>query len=169
MNNIALRGMVSGLLATGVLSIAMLIKSAAMIVPEANAIQALVKVSTTTFGSPLVPWVGWLEHFIIGTILWGVAFAVFAQMIGIAQTRKTGGSIFAGLVFSVAAWIVMMLVLMPAAGAGFFGALLGYGAPLAALVLHLIYGFSLGAFFGAFTPAAERREERASLSATAAQ
>lgn len=53
-----------------------------------------------------------------------------------------------GAWFSVGAWLLMMIVAMPMAGAGFFGMSIGIMAPLATLVLHLVYGFVLGPVFG---------------------
>lgn len=146
MNDRFLRGVISGFLATCILSICTIIKSAAGIVPQANPIQALVKVSTLWLGSPLTPWVGWAEHFFIGSVAWGVAFAIFEPTIRSPLWIK-------GAVFSIAAWVVMMVLLMPPAGAGWFAANLGYGAPLAALVLHVIWGISLGLIYATLTPA----------------
>lgn len=149
------RGILAGFCATIVLSICMWIKDAAGIVPQANAIQALVKVSTLWLGSPLAPWVGWAEHFFIGTIAWGIVFVILERwLIGSRWMR--------GIEFSIGPWILMMVLLLPPAGAGWFGANLGYGAPLAALVLHIIYGFTLGAIYGALSPlAASPRNEAA--------
>lgn len=42
----------------------------------------------------------------------------------------------------------MMVTLLPAAGAGYFASLLGFGGWLAPLVLHVIWGLSLGAIYG---------------------
>jgi hypothetical protein len=46
----------------------------------------------------------------------------------------------------------MMIVMMPMAGAGFFGSHLGMMAPVMTLVLHVIYGFVLGAVYGLERP-----------------
>ncbi|MEJ2433707.1 MAG: hypothetical protein P8Y53_11305 [Pseudolabrys sp.] len=153
MDNRILRGIIAGLGATFLLSICMLIKSVAAIVPQANAVQALTKVSTLWLGSPLAPWVGWAEHFFIGTLLWGVAFALVEPLL-------PGRTWMKGVVFSVGPWILMMVLLMPPAGAGFFGVYLGYGAALATLILHFIYGFTLGAAYGLLTPRAHAPHER---------
>ena len=148
------RGILAGFCATIVLSICMWIKHAAGIVPQANAIQALVKVSTLWLSAPLTPWVGWAEHFFIGTLVWGIVFVL-------VEPWLAGPRWLRGIEFSIGPWILMMVLLMPPAGAGWFGANLGYGAPLAALVLHIIYGFSLGAIYGALVPSAEiSRSER---------
>lgn len=153
------RAVLAGFCATIVLSMCMWIKHAAGIVPQANAIQALVKVSVLWLGSPLAPWVGWAEHFFIGTLAWGIVFAL-------VEPWLAGPRWLRGIEFSIGPWILMMVLLMPPAGAGWFGANLGYGAPLAALVLHFIYGFSLGAIYGAMVPfapsAALPRHERTS-------
>lgn len=143
----AVLGMAAGLGATCVLSICMAIKDAANISPFANPIQALVKVSAVWLGAPLVPWVGWLEHFFIGTFPWGITFGVIAWLLGY---RSWGENVLLGLAFSVCAWVVMMVLLIPAAGAGFFGSRIGWSLPVTALILHLIWGGSLGLFYRFF-------------------
>jgi hypothetical protein len=50
--------------------------------------------------------------------------------------------------FSIAAWLMMMLVVMPMAGAGLFGLNLGMAAPMMTLMLHAIFGAVLGVVFG---------------------
>jgi len=50
--------------------------------------------------------------------------------------------------FASGAWLVMMVMLMPMAGAGAFGLQLGLMAPVATLILHWIYGAVLGAVYG---------------------
>jgi hypothetical protein len=42
----------------------------------------------------------------------------------------------------------MMIVMMPMAGAGFFGQVLGIAAPVMTLMLHLVFGAVLGAVYG---------------------
>ena len=132
--------MAAGLSATIILTIFMLINRGAHIVPQADPIQALVKVSTLWLGSPLAPWVGWAEHFFIGTVAWGIAYPLLEPMLA-------GASWMRGILFAIGAWILMMVLLMPPAGAGWFGAALGAGVPLSALVMHIMYGFCLGAFY----------------------
>src|SRR5262249_44151595 len=57
---------------------------------------------------------------------------------------------FRGATFATGAWLLMMIVLMPMAGAGLFGLHLGVRAPIATLVLHWIYGAVLGGIYGAW-------------------
>lgn len=52
------------------------------------------------------------------------------------------------MVFGVGAWLLMMVALMPMAGAGLFGLGLGIMAPVMTLVLHMIFGAVLGWTYG---------------------
>ncbi len=129
------RGIVAGLVATGVLSLIMILKAALGLWPQINVIAQL----ASLLGAPML--LGWLAHFVIGTLLWGIIFAlVYPQLPG-------RGAVAKALVLSVAAWLAMMIVFMPAAGAGFFGWAIGPSAAVATLVLHLIWGAVLGATF----------------------
>ena len=57
-----------------------------------------------------------------------------------------------GVIFGVGAWLLMMIAVMPMAGAGLFGANLGMMAPVMTLVLHIIFGAVLGGVYGAERP-----------------
>lgn len=135
-----LSGIAAGFTATTVISVLMFIQSWMTLYPEVDIIQALVKVSTVYFGAPLLPWIGWLEHFFIGTVVWGILFALIEPVLPRPDW-------LAGIVFGLTAWIVMMVVLMPAAGVGLFGADLGFAAPVISLVVHTVYGAILGIAF----------------------
>ncbi len=52
------------------------------------------------------------------------------------------------MLFATAAWLLMMVIVMPLAGAGLFGVHIGLIAPILTLVLHLVYGTVLGGFYG---------------------
>lgn len=134
-------GVVAGFVATVVLSALMLIKSGMGMMPQLNAIQMLTKMGATYAGLPLYPLIGWLMHFFIGTIMWGILFALI-------EPQLPGGYWLRGVIFSIGAWLLMMIIPMPMAGAGFFGLNLGIGAPIATLVLHTIFGAVLGAVYG---------------------
>lgn len=134
-------GIVAGFVATVVLSALMLMKSAMGLMPQVNAIQMLTEMGATYAGLPLYPWIGWLMHFFIGTIMWGILFALI-------EPGLPGGYWLRGVVFSIGAWILMMIIPMPMAGAGLFGLDLGIGAPIATLILHIVFGAVLGAVYG---------------------
>lgn len=136
------RAVVAGFGATIVLSILMLIKGAMGMLPAMNVIYMLSHMAHHIAGLPASPAIGWLLHFSIGTILWGILYgAVFSQLPGNSPVVK-------GLVFSIGAWLLMMVIVMPLAGKGLFAIQIGIMAAVATLVLHLIWGASLGAIFG---------------------
>lgn len=136
-----LKGMVAGFVATIVLSALMLMKTQMGLMPELNPI----KMMTDMLGASTLA-VGWIMHFFIGTILWGTLFAWLDPSIpGESHWLK-------GIWFSIGAWLIMMIVLMPMAGAGFFGANLGIMAPVMTLVMHIIFGAVLGGVYGLERP-----------------
>lgn len=129
------RGMVAGFTATVVLSVIMLVKSGMGLMPELNVIRML----THMLGAS-TPAVGWAVHFLIGTVLWGALFASLAS-------RLPGPLWWRGVLFAAGAWLLMMIVMMPMAGAGFFGLDLGIAAPVMTLMLHVVYGAVLGSVY----------------------
>lgn len=136
------KGLLAGFIATVVLSVLMALKAAMGLMPDVNAIRMLTAMAHGIMGTPPVPIVGWLLHFLIGTVAWGILFAaLIKQLPGKSATVK-------GLVFGSAAWLLMMVVIMPMAGAGLFGLHLGLGAPIATLVLHWVFGAVLGVVYG---------------------
>jgi len=126
-------GIISGFVATIVLSLLMVAKAKMGLMPELNAIKMLAGMMNT----PLI--MGWVAHFMIGTIIWGILFALLVD-------KLPGGIMSSAIIFSIIAWIMMMIGPMPMAGAGLFGMQLGIGmmAAVATLVLHLIWGIVLG-------------------------
>jgi Family of unknown function (DUF6789) len=136
MNNI-LKGVVAGLAATVVLSVLMLMKSAMGLMPQLDVISML---SGMMGGGAAL---GWMAHILIGAVVWGGLFAVL-------EPKLPGGSLWLkGVIFGVGAWLLMMVVVMPMAGAGFFGMKLGMVAPIMTLMLHVIYGAVLGGVYAA--------------------
>lgn len=130
-------GIVAGFVATIVLSALMVMKAMMGMMPELDVIRML----THMAGAQSVL-VGWGMHFVIGSIIWGGLFALL-------QNRIPGGSpLFRGILFGIGAWLLMMLMVMPMAGAGLFGIRFGMAAPVMTLLLHIIYGATLGAVFG---------------------
>lgn len=136
------RGIIAGFIATVVLSILMLIKSMMGVMPGLDLTTTLTGMAHQRMGLPDTPMVGWIIHFMIGTVLWGIAFALlYKPLPGNSPVAK-------GMVFSVIVWLLMMVIPMPMTGAGLFGMHLGMMAPVMTLVLHLIWGAVLGATYG---------------------
>jgi hypothetical protein len=124
-------GLISGFVATIVLSILMVMKAKMGVMPDLNAIKMLAGM----MHAPLL--MGWVAHFMIGTVVWGLLFAALVD-------RLPGGVMTSAIVFSMGAWLMMMLGPMPMAGAGLFGMHIGMMAPVATLMLHIIWGVVLG-------------------------
>lgn len=123
------RGIIAGFLATLVLS-------------------ALLDPMTTVARTAdvLPPTFGWLLHFFVGSFIWGATFA------GV-HTWIRGPFWLRGIFFGAAAWLFVMLAIMPLTRAGFFGLQLGVVAPVVMLIVHLLYGALLGFFFSALRSA----------------
>ncbi len=135
------KGMVAGFVATAVLSGLMVMKSMMGLMPELDVIAMLTKMMGAS--SPVT---GWVAHFVIGTLVWGSLFAW-------VDPNLPGGSHWLkGILFGVGVWLLMMIAVMPMAGAGFFGMSLGMMAPVMTLVLHIIFGAVLGGVYGAERP-----------------
>jgi hypothetical protein len=130
------RGIVAGFVATVVLSAMMVMKQSMGLMPELNPIAMISSMAGLT--SPIV---GWIGHFVIGTVFWGAGFAILGPYL-------PGPYWLRGIVFAIGAWLLMMILVMPMAGAGLFGVALGMMTPVATLLLHIVFGLVLGGVYG---------------------
>jgi len=130
------KGMIAGFVATLVLSGLLMFKSTMDLAPHLNIIRLL-----TQLGS-IGTVAAWMDHFIVGTLVWGLLFAAFNAV------YERGAYWLKGLMFGVFAWVLMMVLFMPMAKAGFFGSKIGIEAPLVTLLYHLVYGLVLGVTYG---------------------
>ena len=128
------KGLLAGLAATIVLSVLMVLKATMGFMPQLDLPQMLAGM----MGSPDQPLIGWIVHFVIGIVIYGVAIAALDSKL--QGTSRVGHGIMLGII----GWLIMMLVLMPMAGAGLFGINMGIMASAMTLVLHLIFGAVLG-------------------------
>lgn len=81
---------------------------------------------------------------LIAGLIWAVIYARFVEPV------LRGAGWWRGMVFSLAPWLLSLLVFFPIVGAGVLGISIGAG-PLPAignLILHLIYGAVLGSVYG---------------------
>lgn len=137
MSNIG-KGFAAGLAATIVLSLLMVMKSMMGIMPGLD----IAKMIAGMMGAPDQPIIGWTVHFMIGVLGYGAAIALL-------DTRLPGRTHLGhGLLLGVVGWLIMMIMLMPLAGAALFGMAFGVMAPMMTLVLHLIFGAVLGWTYG---------------------
>ena len=131
MRNIS-AGIIAGLVATVVLYAMIIAQGMMEVLPGlhvAAMIGAMIGSSVTT---------GWIIHFMIHTIVGGGGFAVLYDVI------PGGSAPVKGIVYGIAAWLILMFIIMPMAGVGLFGLGLGILAPVIVLVMHLIFGAVLG-------------------------
>lgn len=143
MMNEIYKGVASGFVATVVLSMAMYV--AAGLGPDPHVIGALTMISHRAIGSPRWIWIGWAYHFVIGTLLWGALFGVVAWLVRPSRAWTTWAT---AVGFGLAAWVLMMVVVLPLAGAGFFAARAGVDLLYKTLILHVLWATVLGlAFF----------------------
>lgn len=134
-------GVISGFVATLVLSVMMLIKGAMGLMPALNVIAMLANMAHQTMGLPVMLLVGWMLHFFIGTVVWGVLFAAIFNALPANKVWLKG------ILFGIGAWVLMMIGPMPMAGAGLFGLKLGMAAPIMTLMLHILFGVVLGSTY----------------------
>lgn len=133
-------GLTAGFAATVVLSVLMMIKQAMGVMPEVNPIADIVRAADDLSGAYLPMIAGWVGHFFIGTVAWGIAYALTSPML-------PGGAALKGAAFGVIAWLATMIIFMPLAGHGFFAMQLGMMAAVGTLILHLIFGVVLGVVY----------------------
>ena len=138
--NTYVRSVIAGFAATVVLSLLMMMKAAMGLMPQLDVITMLSGMAQSMIGMGGAG-IGWLIHFLIGTVLWGVLFALLYDRLPGSQ------AIAKGMSFGVLAWVLMMILAMPMAGAGLIGMKLGMMAPVLTLILHLFWGAVLGFVF----------------------
>src|SRR5712671_3840322 len=128
----SMKGLAAGVIATIVLSVVMLLNSSLGFYPQADLIRLLRNLGTLTTPS------AWMDHFIIGVVIWGLLFASYDAV----AARPSYW--LKGVIFGVFAWVVMMVAFLPLAGSGFLGSKLEGATLVGLLILHLIYGAVLG-------------------------
>jgi hypothetical protein len=132
-----LRGIVAGLLATGILSLLMLIR---WLPPQFETVTLLIGIARVVLqGSGLpAPFAGWLWFFVIGGVWWGTWFAIIAPVIpGRAYWIK-------GMVFGLVTGLLVIWTIMPLAAGGALGMKLSLWQPLVTVSEHLVYGLVMG-------------------------
>jgi hypothetical protein len=97
------------------------------------------------------PPVGLLFHFFVGTLLWGSVFGMLHDIL-------PGPSWVRGTIFSAGTLLIVMLVVLPSVGAGWFGTRCGPFAPLVIAAFHLLYGATLGLIYGKLVDTDEAHE-----------
>lgn len=142
MNNNLVRGLAAGFAATLVLSLFTLGRNA---IPQLDMVTLLNGVAQDLMqssGASVVPWAGWIALFLLGTLWCGAIFSLLEPILPGRHCAIKGGS------FGVGCSLLVMLMVMPMAGAGYFGMRVSLGAILATLLLYVLYGVTLGVTYG---------------------
>jgi uncharacterized membrane protein YagU involved in acid resistance len=82
---------------------------------------------------------GWMAHFVIGSVLALVYAARFAR-------RIPGRAFIRGAVYSLLPWLVAQVVVMPMMGMGLFSGSMAMAG--GSLLGHVVYGAVLGGIYG---------------------
>jgi hypothetical protein len=133
--------LVAGMVATLVLWVLKLSRDT---IPQLETIRFLDRVAEATAKATGLPGPlthGWLWHLGIGILLWGILFGI---MLPVLPGRRYWVK---GCAFGVIAGFLTMLLVMPLAGAGYFGMDLTLLDPVVSLVYHIIYGVTLGVVY----------------------
>ena len=138
-----IKGTVAGGVATAVLSAVMLLIGATGFEPQLEITRMLLAVMDAP---PSQFALGWTLHIVIGSLCLGALFAYIEPRLDADTHAKSG------ILFGVIAWLVMMLVIMPAAGDGYFGFQVSHVAPIIMLAQQVLYGAVLGWVYGKLSP-----------------
>lgn len=127
------KGVLSGFAATVVVSL--LEVANLMLGPWAVGFPRLLSV---ILQMPEVPAVGWIAHAVVGTLVLGGAFGVLCPKLPTDTAESKG------ILFAVAAFILMGLTIAPLAGAGMFFMRAGFGTLVWMIATHAVFGIVLG-------------------------
>jgi hypothetical protein len=134
-----IKGTVAGAAATMVVSLVMLVLGATGFEPQLEPTRLVLILLDAP---PSQYALGWGLHILIGSVALGGLFAYVEPRLGADTHTKSG------VLYGVVAWLVVMLVIMPAAGLGYFGFQLSVLAPLVMLGMQVLYGSVLGWAYG---------------------
>lgn len=141
------RSLAAGLCGAAAHTGLMSLKSALGLLPSFDPYAALQSAIAGWTGTGVHPALAWSLSFVSGAtivgLLFGRLYALLPGRLGIAK----------GVIFGLAAWLLMGGLLFPAIGLGAFGAAagLGFAPALLSLAMLLTYGGVMGAVYAALT------------------
>lgn len=134
MNTSIKNGFIYGLSATLAMTVIMLLATVTGVSPMPAPVPvALVKTVLGAIPKPALMILGLIAHFIYG----GLAGSVFVRLFKKSFQMN-------GFLWGVILWLIMQVLFLPILGWGLFGSALTLKIAVATLVLHLIYGGTLG-------------------------
>jgi len=140
-----MKGIAAGFIATIILTIFMMIKKTMGVMPELDPVHMLATMAAQKLGIEENPVIGWVMHFVIGSVAWGSAIAIFNDKL------PTDSQITKGIIVGIGAWFLVMIGPMPMSGSGLFGLGIGPMAPVATLILHINFGIASGVSYAKLT------------------
>ena len=139
--SVIIKGIIAGFIGTLVLTGLMILKKNMGVMPALDPVHMMSTMAAEKMGTEVNLMIGWIMHFVIGSVAWGGAFAVLNGVLpGRSQVIK-------GITLGVGAWLLMMIGPMPMSGAGLFGLSMGIMAQVMTLMLHIIFGAVMGLVF----------------------
>lgn len=141
------RAFAASLIATAIVSAMIYANAQTGFIPDLDFLREIEQFNAR-LGLPTTVQATWMTHVIIGTVIYGIAFAFL-------QPILPGTPMIEGLVFGVIIWLAMMLSFMPLAGNEIFAQDLGPLFMGATLILHLVYGLTLGVTYDVLSPTDE--------------
>lgn len=129
--------MLAGFVASAVSSLALIILTSVILIPEFD----FISIQGSIFGLAGTAVSAWAVYFIIGTFIWGPLYSMLEPKIAKNTLNR-------GLLFGLLVWLIVMAILMPLAGEGFF-LMHKYSMSAAAIVLvvDLIFGLTTAYFY----------------------
>lgn len=138
------RAIGAGLVATGTMTALLLIEPSIGLPQIAIGQLLSTSLGLTTALLPSGPAVGWILHFLIGSLLGLIYAGAFAH-------RLPGGPITRGMLYGILVFILAQVVFMPLAGGGFFSG--GDTQMLTgSLFGHLVFGAIIGWIYDLAAP-----------------
>lgn len=140
------KGVIAGLAAT--IAVSVLEIANLMLGPWAVSFPRLLSVMLQT---PDVMAVGWIAHFLVGTLVLGPLFGVICPKLPTDTPESKG------ILFAVGAFILMSLTVAPLAGVGMFFMRAGFGTLAWMIATHAVYGIVLGNVYARLVERERRR------------
>lgn len=94
--------------------------------------------------------VGWIIHFVTGTLILGPAFGLLCPRL------PTDTLVTKGILFAVGAFILMSLTVAPMAGLGMFAMAAGFPTLMWLIATHIVFGIIMGGVYASLV----QREKR---------
>ncbi len=136
-NNIKIKnGLLAGFVASAVSSIVLTLLTAIATIPEFNFIQ----IQGSIFGIGSTVAAAWATYFAVG-LIWGLFYTLIERYL------PTASGVIKGALYGILVYVLVMIVLMPLAGVGFFLQNFGFMAALIVLISDLLFGILLGYFY----------------------